>query len=150
MTHTLLPVLLAAGSATASDVALAGGMSLVDPALVTALLTGVAGVLSAAGTALWCRCKAGRPRRPLDSDDTFVTHGECKSHRCAIESRVNEIGPALNRLFAKLCENDRKSEERSLQLHRRLDPVVERVAANSARIETFERLAREATVGGHK
>lgn len=149
MTHALA-TLLAAGTATASGVALGGGMSLVDPTLVTALLTGVAAVVGSVSTLLWCRRRDGKAARPLDSDDTFVTHGECKSHRCAIETRLDEIGPALGRIFAKLSENDHKSEERSLHLHRRLDPVVEKVAANAARIGLFESLAREATVGGRK
>ena len=68
----------------------------------------------------------------------FVTVGECKQHRCALEKRIDALGPALNRIFKKLSENDRRGEDRSLQLHRRLDPVVEKVAATAATVEMMK------------
>jgi len=146
-----LTLLIAAGSATASDVALKGGMSLIDGTFITACLMGIAAIISACGGVIWANKRnAAKAARPLDSDDTWVTHGECKAHRCALEKRIDELGPALNRIFKKLNENDQRSEDRSLQLHRRLDPVIEKVAANSAKIGMFEELARQATVGGKK
>ena len=68
----------------------------------------------------------------------FVTVGECKQHRCALEKRIDALGPALNRIFKKLNANDQRSEERSVQLHRRLDPVVEKVAATAATVEMMK------------
>lgn len=143
-------IILAAGSAVATDVALKGGMSLVDGSLVTAVFTGMAAVIGSISTLMWCRHRAGKRQRPLDTDDTYVTHGECKAHRCALEKRIDELGPALNRIFRKLNENDQRSEDRSLQLHRRLDPVIEKVAANSASVEMLKGLARDSSAGGQR
>ena len=87
----------------------------------------------------WLKSKVGtKIKRPLDSDDTYVTSGQCKQHRCALEKRIDALGPALNRIFKKLSENDKRSEDRSLQLHRRLDPVVEKVAATAATVEMMK------------
>jgi len=125
-------------------------MSIIDGTFITAIFMGLSSVITAIGFIIHGKLKGGKAQRPVDTDDTYVTHGECKSHRCALEKRIDELGPALNRIFNKLSENDRKSEERSIQMHRRLDPIVERVAANSAKIEMFEDLAHQATVGGKK
>lgn len=103
-----------------------------------AVSSGAVGALCGVATT-WIRAKVAQKRaRPLDTDDTFVTHGECKAHRCALEKRIDELGPALNRIFKKLSENDQRSEDRSLQLHRRLDPVIEKVAATAATVEMMK------------
>jgi len=146
----LSSILLAAGSATASDVALKGGMSIIDGTFITAVFTGMAAVIGSISTLMWCKHKAGKQQRPLDTDDTYVTHGECKSHRCALEKRIDSITPMLKQISDAVERSATRAEERAVQLHRRLDPIVERVAANSAKIDMFEELARQATVGGHK
>ena len=63
-----------------------------------------------------------------------------------MQKQIDNVGPALNRIFKKLHENDRKSEERSNQIHRRLDPIIEKTAANGAEIEIF----KETFLGGKK
>lgn len=72
----------------------------------------------------------------------YMTVGECKQHRCALEKRIDEIGPAINRIFKKLNENDTRAEDRANLLHRRLDPVIERVAANSAQLELLKGMGK--------
>ena len=120
-------------------------MSLISTEFVTALLTGVAGIIST--TLVYFKMKAKsdsvKIRRPLDSDDVYVTQGQCQQHRCALEKRIDQIGPAINRIFNKLCENDRKSEERTIRLHERLEPVIEKVAANSAVLELLKMKERK-------
>lgn len=83
-------------------------------------------------------------KRPLDSDDTYVTHKECKEHRCALEKRIDQLAPALERIDHKIDANEAKAEQRAVDLHRRLDPVVQKVASNSAKVETVEELAKAA------
>ena len=101
--------------------------------------------------ATWIKARFSKTRiepDPLnvEKQDKFVTRGECKNYRCAMQKQIDNVGPALNRIFKKLNENDRKSEERSMQLHRRLDPIVEKTAAHQAEIA----LIKDCFVGGKK
>ena len=113
--------------------------------------TGIAASYGAVGAicgvaTMWIKAKFGQRAKveadpspfPVQQQGPFVTVGECKQHRCALEKRIDELGPALNRIFRKLSENDQRSEDRSLQLHRRLDPVVEKVAATAATVEMMK------------
>ena len=100
---------------------------------------------------VWIKARFSRTKienDPLNiqKQDKFVTRGECKNYRCAMQKQIDNVGPALNRIFKKLHENDRKSEERSIQLHRRLDPIAEKTAAHQAEIG----LMKECFVGGKK
>ena len=103
----------------------------------------------------WIKSKVGtKAKRPLDSDDVYVTHAECKEHRCALEKTISSFGPALNRIFFKLNEIDDRSEQRAVKLHERIGPIAERVAADNAKIETIGKVVDAAiaksTVGGAK
>jgi len=162
-------LLLAAGSATASDVALRGGMSIIDGTFITAIFMGLSSVITAIGFILHGRKREEKLRTeiadklratiindPLNTHEvpSYVTHAECKQHRCAIEKRIEELGPALNRIFNKLAENDRKSEERSIQMHRRLDPVIEKLSETRGEVSALKDRIRDAsaaaTAGGIK
>lgn len=133
-------MLVALTEAGAKAAELSGGMSLVSSEFITALLTGIAGVVSTALVYFKMKGKIeAKIRRPLDSDDLYVTQKQCQAHRCALEKRIDEIGPALHRLFMKLCDIDKKSEERSIRLHDRLEPVISKVAANSEAIDIMKR-----------
>lgn len=99
----------------------------------------------------WIKSRMGvKQKRPLDSDDLFVTQQQCQQHRCAIEKRIDDNLEILRKIPAMIEESDRKAEKRSCDLHRRLDPVVEKVAANAAKIEVFENLAKSSSIGGKK
>lgn len=99
----------------------------------------------------WLKSKVGvKHKAPLDSNDRYVTELQCQQHRCAIEKRIEDNLEVLRKLPAMIEDMDNKAEKRSADLHRRLDPVIEKVAANSAKIDMFENLARQATIGGSK
>ena len=94
---------------------------------------------------------------PLHVEKTgpFVTCGECKQHRAAIGKRIDTIETSTRTIISKLDEIDTRAEQRSENLHRRLDPIIEKVAANSAKIDVFEATLRDAakqatTAGGKK
>jgi len=150
-------LLLAAGSATASDVALKGGMSLIDGTFITAVFTGMAAVISAIGTLLYCNRRSAKKEDDLRThianelrtkivndpvnvkhQPAYVTCDECAAHRSAISKRIDELGPALERIFKKLSDNDKRSEERANQMHRRVDPLIEKLAATSAEVEMMK------------
>ena len=82
----------------------------------------------------------------------FVTCGECKQHRAAIGKRIDTIETSTRTIINKLDEIDTRAEQRSENLHRRLDPIIEKVAANSAKVDMIENTVREAakaaTIGG--
>jgi len=151
----VLSLLIAAGSATASDVAIKGGMSLIDGTFITACLMGIASIISACGGVIWANKRnEKKAQRPVDSDDRFVTQLECRNHRCAMEKRIDELGPALERIFKKLTDNDKRSEERANQMHRRVDPLIEKLSETRGEVSALKDRIRDAssaaTVGGKK
>ena len=93
---------------------------------------------------------------PLHVEKTgpFVTCGECKQHRAAIGKRIDTIETSTRTIISKLDEIDTRAEQRSENLHRRLDPIIEKVAGNSAKIEMFDAVIRDAakaaSMGGRK
>ena len=89
----------------------------------------------------WLKSKVGtKIKRPLDSDDTYVTHQECKGLRCALEQRIDSITPVLQRIDRKIDENEAKAEKRAVDIHRRLDPIAEKTAGVQAKEELLETL----------
>lgn len=106
----------------------------------TGIVIGSGAVGALAGVAsTWIKSKvAQRHARPLDFEDAYVTHGECKAHRCALEKRLEGFGPTLERIFKKLTEIDRKDEDRINSVHRRIDPLIERIAATGAEVEVLK------------
>lgn len=80
----------------------------------------------------------------------YVTCEQCRQHRDAIQKRIDDIGPALGRVFKKLDENDKRAEERSIQTHRRLDPLVEEIGRLRGKVEIVEKAALNSTMGGKK
>ena len=118
-----------------------------------AAVSALAGVVGA-----YIKAKFGKTQipQPMETQQVgpFVTCGECKQHRAAIGKRIDTIETSTRTIINKLDEIDTRAEQRSENLHRRLDPIIEKVAANSAKIETFEFTVREAakaaTIGGTK
>ena len=83
----------------------------------------------------WIKAKiAQKKARPVDSDDRYVTQLECKNCRDALSKRIDELGP----IFQKLSENDKRSEDRSLQIHRRIDPLIEKLSETKGRVDTLD------------
>ena len=65
----------------------------------------------------------------------YVTIGECKQHRCALDKRIDAIQCGFEKVLEKLDENDSRSEERANSLHSRIDPLIAKVAANAEAID---------------
>ena len=117
------------------------------------LAVGGGAVSALAGLAgAWIKAKFGKVPQPLETHeaDKFVTCDQCAEHRKAINARIDDIGPALGRVFKKLDENDKRAEERSIQTHRRLDPLVEEIGRLRGKVEIVEKAAINSTMGGKK
>ena len=118
-----------------------------------AAVTAIAGVAGA-----YIKAKFGKTQipQPMETQQVgpYVTCGECKQHRAAIGKRIDTIETSTRTIINKLDEIDTRAEQRSENLHRRLDPIIEKVAANSAKVDMIENAVREAakaaTVGGKR
>ena len=116
-------------------------------------VTAIAGVVGA-----YIKAKFGKTEipQPMETQQVgpFVTCGECKQHRAAIGKRIDTIETSTRTIINKLDEIDTRAEQRSENLHRRLDPIIEKVAANSAKVEMMDAVIREAAkaanIGGKK
>ena len=116
-------------------------------------VTAIAGVVGA-----YIKAKFGKTEipQPMETQQVgpFVTCGECKQHRQAIGKRIDTIEDSTRTIINKLDDIDNRAEQRSENLHRRLDPIIEKVAANSAKVEMMDAAirgaAKAATVGGKK
>ena len=122
------------------------GVSLTMGGAAVSAIAGIAGA--------WIKAKYGKTTvpQPLETREAekFVTCDQCAEHRKAINARIDDIGPALGRVFKKLDENDKRAEERSIQTHRRLDPLVEEIGRLRGKVEIVERAAINSTIGGKK
>ena len=118
-----------------------------------AAVSAIAGIAGA-----WIKARYGRTNfpQPMETQQVgpFVTCGECKQHRAAIGKRIDSVENSTRTILQKLDEIDTRAEVRSENLHRRLDPIIEKVAANSAQIKmidtTIRDAAKAATIGGKK
>lgn len=106
-------------------------------------VTAIAGVVGA-----YIKAKFGKTQipQPMETQQVgpFVTCGECKQHRAAIGKRIDTIETSTRSILNKLDEIDTRAEQRSENLHRRLDPIIEKVAANSAKVEMMDAVIRDA------
>ena len=116
-------------------------------------VTAIAGVAGA-----WIKARFGKTNipQPMETSQVgpFVTCGECKQHRAAIGKRLDTVESSTRTIINKLDEIDTRAEQRSENLHRRLDPIIEKVASNSAKVDMMEGVIRNAanaaTVGGKR
>lgn len=116
-------------------------------------VTAIAGVVGA-----YIKARFGKTQipQPMETQQVgpFVTCGECKQHRAAIGKRIDTIETSTRSILNKLDEIDTRAEQRSENLHRRLDPIIEKVAANSAKVEMMDAVIRDAAkaaaIGGKK
>ena len=123
------------------------------------LTMGGAAVSAVAGLAgAWIKARYGKTSipQPLETERVgpYVTCGECKQHRAAIGKRIDTVETTSHAILRKLDEIDTRAETRSENLHRRLDPIIEKVADNSARVDMLDARVRDAaanaTLGGQK
>ena len=122
------------------------GVSLTMGGAAVTALAGVAGA--------YIKAKFGKTQipQPMETQQVgpFVTCGECKQHRAAIGKRIDTIETSTRTIINKLDEIDTRAETRSENLHRRLDPIVAQVAANSEAVDFIKKAAINSTVGGKK
>ena len=126
------------------------GVSLTMGGAAVTALAGVAGA--------YIKAKFGKTQipQPLETQQggPFVTCSDCKQHRQAIGKRIDTIETSTRSILSKLDDIDTRAEQRSENLHRRLDPIIEKVAANSAEVAMMKtaisEASRAATVGGRK
>ncbi len=122
------------------------GVSLTMGGAAVSAIAGIAGA--------WIKARYGRTSipQPLETREAekFVTCGQCAEHRKAINARIDDIGPALGRVFKKLDENDKKAEGRAQATHRRLDPFIQELGAVRGKMEIIEKAAINSTMGGTK
>ena len=122
------------------------------PDTSTVVLSGTTLALLIKEAFAWVRSRSQKTEiapSPLPVEATpkgpFVTCGECKQHRTAIGKRIDTIEQTSHTILNKLDDLDTRAETRSENLHRRLDPIIEKVAANSAKVEAFEKAALAAS-----
>ena len=111
----------------------------------------------------WLKARYGRTEitpNPLPVDGeiakkpAYVPVAECNRRMCEHAERMTrlegEVKASNAAVIKKLDEIDTRAEERAQQTHRRLDPFIEKVAANTEAIENIKRLAFNSTMGGKK
>ena len=122
------------------------GISLTMGGAAVSAIAGIAGA--------WVKAKYGKTTvpQPLETreEPQYVTCDQCRQHRDAIQKRIDDIGPALGRVFKKLDENDKKAEKHTQDTHRRLDPFIQELGAVRGKVELIEKAAMNATMGGTK
>ena len=123
-----------------------GGDTILISGSAIATLGGLAGA--------YIKAKFGKTQIPQPMETAqvgpFVTCGECKQHRAAINRRIDTVEQSTRTIINKLDEIDTRAENRSENLHRRLDPIVAQVAANSEAVDFIKKAAINSTVGGKK
>jgi len=125
----------------------------VNLAIGGSAVTAIAGVAGA-----WIKARFGKTQipQPMETSQVgpYVTCGECKQHRAAIGKRLDTVESSTRTIINKLDEIDTRAEQRSENLHRRLDPIIEKVASNSAKVDMMDTIIRDAakatTIGGKK
>lgn len=158
-----LALILAAGSATANDIALKGGMSIIDGSVITAIFTGMAAVISAIGTILWCKhrdkVKAEIPQPcEVHQQNDCITVKECNRRMKSLEERMDKMeqrfAGGFDNILKKLDAMDQRSEDRAIALNRRIDPMMEKMAECRGQVDLMKEQIRDAwqqaTVGGHQ
>ena len=123
-----------------------GGDTILISGSAIATLGGLAGA--------YIKAKFGKTQipQPMETQQVgpFVTCGECKQHRAAINRRIDTVEQSTRTIINKLDEIDNRAETRSENLHRRLDPIVAQVAANSEAVDFIKKAAINSSVGGKK
>lgn len=91
---------------------------------------------------------------PVEEADKFITRGECKRLMCAHDTQIAELRSDVKtgnvNILHKLEAMDRKSEERAIAAHSRIEPLVKELAKNIGQVELMKEGFLRKTVGGEK
>lgn len=93
--------------------------------------------------------------------DKYVSRGEFNQRMERVDRDVaglrndvsmlrSDITNSNRAVIDKLDEIDKRSEDRAIALNRRIDPIIEKVAANSEAVDFIKKAAINSTVGGKK
>lgn len=129
--------------------------------ITTGALSAIAGIF---GTWLKMRPKIPQPLKTEIAPDPLNVHtekkpayvpvAECNRRMCEHAERMTrlegEVKESNAAVIKKLDEIDSRAEERAQATHRRLDPMIGQVAANTEAIGNIKQLAFNATMGGKK
>ena len=137
------------------------GISLTMGGAAVSAIAGIAGA--------WIKARYGRTEVPqplkteiapdplnvhTEKKPAYVPVAECNRRMCEHAERMTrlegEVKASNAAVIAKLDEIDSRAEERAQATHRRLDPVIGQVAANTEAIGNIKQLAFSATMGGMK
>lgn len=91
---------------------------------------------------------------PVEEADKFITRGECKRLMCSHDAQIAELRSDVKtgnvNILHKLEAMDRKSEERAIAAHSRIEPLVKELAKNIGQVELMKEGFLRAAVGGKK
>lgn len=91
---------------------------------------------------------------PVEETDKFITRGECKRLMCAHDTQLSEIRNDIKtgnvNILHKLEAMDRKSEERAIAAHSRIEPLVREISKNIGQVEMMKEAFLKSVVGGKK
>ena len=151
--------------------------SVVTDSFLPGLLSGIATIIAAVGGVLWGRrgvneklekqekelrtsianeLRTSITNDPLNVDtaDKFVTRGECKRLMCAHDAALTELRSDVKtgniNILHKLEAMDRKSEERAIAAHSRIEPLVKEISKNIGQVELMKEGFLRAAAGGKK
>ena len=119
-----------------------------------AAVSAIAGVVGA-----WVRARYGKTEvtptpLPVDEQDKFITRGECKRLMCAHDTQIAELRSDVKtgniNILHKLEAMDRKSEERAIAAHNRIEPLVQKLAKNIGQVELMKEAFIKSAIGGNK
>ncbi len=100
---------------------------------ITASVAVISVILGWLGNLFWGKYREYRARVQgritVDLASSYVTCEQCAEHRRAIDRRIDEVSPALLAISQQITRNEAAAEQRAVDLHRRLDPIVEVTAA---------------------
>ena len=120
------------------------------------------GAIGSIVTALvaWWRTRTTQPRKiepsplPVKEEDKYITRGECKRLMCVHDAALAELRSDVKtgniNILHKLEAMDRKSEERAIAAHNRIEPLVKEIAKNIGQVELMKESFLRAAIGGKK
>ena len=94
-------------------------------------------------------------------DQKYVSTGEFNERMKKVDGDIaavrndvsmlrSDINNSNRAVIDKLDEIDKRSEDRAIALNRRMDPLIEKVAANSEAVDFIKKAAINSTIGGKK
>ena len=84
----------------------------------------------------------------------YVTVDTCNRLMCAHDAQLSEIKSDVKNgmvnILHKLEAMDRKSEERAIAAHNRIEPLVKEISKNIGQVELIKESFLKSTIGGRK